>query len=69
MVVVVLALAAAITGYVGWLMWNAPASPPLPPGKSELQVAGERLRGIVRARGSRRSRTARMRQWGHRSTA
>ena len=37
MVVMVLALAVGITAYVGWLMWNGPASPPLPPGESELQ--------------------------------
>ena len=60
MVVIVLALAVAITGYVGWLMWNGPASPPLPPGTSELKP----LRDAV----ARAMPTRLMRQWEHRST-
>ena len=44
MVVVVLAVALAITGYVGWLMWHAPDSAP----PSETRTRKAQLRDMKR---------------------
>ena len=59
MVVIVLALAVGITGYVGWLMWHGPASPPLPPGQSEMEQVRSAASWV---------KDRWMREWGHRRT-
>ena len=75
MVVVVLALAVAITGYVGWLMWHAPDSPPTAATTSrraQLRAMKRRLAAVMRepsdAGSGRAAQPRPMRQWEHRST-
>lgn len=52
MVVLVLALAAVITAYVGWLMWNAPDSPPRPATsrRAQLRAMKQRLAAVMNDR-------------------